>query len=509
MLLLTFVSARESVVSEKPDFDVLIVGAGLAGISMGVHLQRELPGKSFALFEMRERPGGTWDLFRYPGVRSDSDMQTFAFGFEPWTHPDSLAAGETIRDYMHGVIEKYGLDDAIRYETRVIAADWRADEAMWHVVTEQGGDRAHHTARWLYLGSGYYDYDAPHEADIPGIEDFGGKVVHPQFWPDELDHAGKRVVVIGSGATAITVVPAMAEDAAHVTMLQRTPAWLMNTPGRSWFAHLLHKVLPAQTAHRIMRERNIVLTDWLFRRSRAKPGKMREFLHKNLRKDLGEHFREEDYTPPYNPWEERMCFVRDGDLFKAVKDGRAAVRTGNIAAVEEDGIRLEDGTHLPADIIVTATGLKLAVAGKIAITLGGEEIAWGDRYFYKNTMFDGVPNLNLLAVYLNASATLRMDMVAAWICRVLAHMDDIGAQVATPVMPGDARLEEAETLDFRSGYIQRGKHLLPKSATHYPWKLSHNYREDRKYMRESPIEDGVLSFSRARARAPVEPEPAE
>ena len=480
----------------KPDVDVLIVGAGISGIGMVAHLTAKCPGRSYAIVERRANLGGTWDLFRYPGIRSDSDMHTLGFDFEPWRHEKSIADGPAILDYLDRVVEERGIRPHIRFGHKVIAADWRESEGCWHVTVESdGGDRRHLTANWLYLGSGYYDYDEPYD---PGFDfgEFKGQVVHPQFWPADLDYAGKRVVVIGSGATAVTIVPSMADKAAHVTMLQRTPTWMFSRPAKDAIANTLRRILPEKLAYRITRWKNITLQDFGFKRARTRPDKMAAMLHRRIRKTMGEDFDLAPFTPPYKPWEQRLCLVPDDDLFAALKSGKAEVVTGHIAAFEAGGVRLTDGTFLPADIVVTATGLKLAVAGKIAVSLDGRPVNFSEHFYYKGCMFSNLPNLAVVFGYLNASWTLRADINSDYVCRVLNAMRARGVDVAVPVLAADHGLEEDDIFDFSSGYIQRGKAIMPKNAVAYPWRLNQEYRLDRKRMANDPIEDGILALRR-------------
>lgn len=486
----------------RPPLDVIIVGAGISGIGMAAHLAESCPGRSFAILDRRQRAGGTWDLFRYPGVRSDSDMYTLGFRFEPWRDDKSIAGGDTILAYLDRVIETRGLAPHMRFGQKVTAADWDSIAALWTVTMEDdGGGVSTLSGRFLFLGAGYYDYDSPHDAAIPGLESFGGTVIHPQFWPQDFDHAGKRVVVIGSGATAVTVVPAIAQTAAHVTMLQRTPTWFGQRPSEDRFALTLRKLLPERWAYAITRWKNIRLHQFLFRRAREAPEGVARFLLGKVREAVGEErFRKEDFTPPYGPWEQRLCLVPDGDLFTAIREHRADIVTGKIARVDETGIVLEDGKRLEADVIVTATGLRLAVAGKIAVSLDGEPVNFADRFYYRSAMFSNVPNLAALFGYLNAGWTLRVDIIADWLTRLFNHMDARGLDVATPHLPADHGLVEDQVFDFfSSGYLQRGKAIVPKSSTTAPWRFAMDYLSEKKELEAAPIEDGVMQFTRAPA----------
>ena len=480
--------------SEPDHFDVLIVGAGISGISMAAHMKMLCPGLTFAMLDRRSEIGGTWDLFRYPGVRSDSDMHSLGFRFEPWIHDKAIADGEAIREYLARVVAERGIAPHIRFGRKVLAADWRGDEALWRVTVEDANGRRELATRFLYLAAGYYDYDDPHDAQLPGLGDFAGQVVHPQFWPADLDYAGKRVVVIGSGATAVTIVPAMTEKAAHVTMLQRTPTWMSAGPSRDTWANRMRRWLPGRLAYWLTRQKNVRLHHLFFHRARAQPEKAAEYLTGKLREKLGEHYRAEHFLPTYGPWQQRLCLVPDGDLFEAVKGGRASVVTGHIAGFETDGVRLESGELVPADVIVTATGLRLALGGKIAVSLDGEPVDFSQRWFYRGCMFSNVPNLAVVFGYLNASWTLRADNTAAYVCEVLNRMAEKHADVVAPHLPEDHGMVEAEPIPFSSGYLQRARALIPKSAATLPWRLNQDYFEDCRDFRRRPVEDGVLRF---------------
>lgn len=485
-----------------PDFDVLIVGAGISGIGMAAHLEMHCPGRSYAIVERRENLGGTWDLFRYPGVRSDSDMHTLGFVFEPWKHEKTIADAPSILEYLNTIVDERGIRKHIRYQHKVFSADWRGDEARWHVTMEQAdGSQTRMTANFLYLASGYYDYD---EAYDPGFDlgSFKGQVLHPQFWPDDLDYTGKKVVVIGSGATAVTIVPSMAEKAEHVTMLQRTPTWMFSRPAKDGLANFLRKVLPEELAYKITRWKNVKLQDFAFKQARNKPERVKKMLKKAIVKALGkDNYDEPTFTPPYDPWDQRLCLVPDADLFEAMKAGKASIVTAKISKFTEHGIQLNNGDSLEADIVVTATGLKLAVGGKIAVSQEGVPVDFSQRFYYKGCMFSNLPNLSVVFGYLNASWTLRADVNSDYICRLLNTMQTTGNDIAVPVLPDDHGLEEDDIFDFSSGYIQRGKHIMPKNAVSYPWRLNQEYVTDRKIMRDSPIEDGLISLRKAGANA--------
>lgn len=504
---MTVAMTREEVSAPKVapvDQDVLIVGAGLSGIGMAAHLQLNCPDRSFTLVERRANLGGTWDLFRYPGIRSDSDMHTLGFVFEPWRHEKSIADAPAILEYLNRIVDERGIRGHIRLGRKVVGADWDSAAARWTVTLEdEGGARTTTTARWLYLGSGYYDYDEPYQAQFAGREDFAGQIVHPQFWPRDLDYKGKKVVVIGSGATAVTIVPAMAKQAAHVTMLQRTPTWFAIRPAKDGIANFLRRILPESLAYRITRFKNIRLQDIIFRRAREKPQQVADFLTGKLKKALGDRYDPVAFTPPYDPWDQRLCLVPDGDFFEAMKAGQASVVTDHIDRFDKTGILLKSGQHLDADIIVTATGLKLAVAGKIPVRVDGAPVDWSEHYYYKACMFSNIPNLSAVFGYLNASWTLRADLVSEYVCRVLNHMRDTGTEIATPALADPSSLEEENVFDFSSGYIQRALHIMPKSTAAMPWRLSQNYAQDRIDMRTGAIDDGILRFGHAPGAAPA------
>lgn len=488
--------------AEASEIDVLIVGAGISGISMAAHLKTMCPGRSFVLAERRTNLGGTWDLFRYPGIRSDSDMHTLGFRFAPWTDDRSIAEGDAIREYLERVVEDFGIRPHLRLGTTVIAADWRATEARWHVTLEDAAGWRVVRARWLHLASGYYDYDDPHEAHLPELGRFAGEVVHPQFWPEGLDYAGKRVVVIGSGATAITLVPAMAEKAAHVTMLQRTPTWMISHPSRDPWARRIRRWLGEERGNRVIRFVNVRIAHTFFERSRRSPAQIADYLRRRLRRELGDAYDPALFEPPYGPWEQRLCLVPDGDFIEALNDGRASVVTATIAGFEPDGVRLESGEKLPADIVVTATGLKLLLGGKVAASLDGIPVEWTRHWFYRGAMLSNLPNLSVVFGYLNNSWTLRADNTSSYVCGVLRHMDRTGTDMAVPELPENHGLEEADIVMFSSGYLQRARPLMPKSAPSLPWRLNMNYLEDCRDFRQNPVSDGVLRFTRTVAEAP-------
>ena len=489
-------------------FDVLLVGAGLSGIGAAWHLRRFCPGRSYAIFEGRDAIGGTWDLFRYPGIRSDSDMYTLGYSFRPWEEAKAIADGPSILRYVRATADEAGITPHIRFNHKVKTASWSSDDARWTVEVErmETGERVVATCNWLHMCSGYYDYAQGHDPDFPGRDHFAGRIVHPQFWPEDLDYAGKRVVVIGSGATAVTIVPEMAKRAAHVVMLQRSPTYMVSRPSEDGIANALRKALPAKLAYALVRWKNVSLQLLFFKLARKRPAKVKERLLDEVRKllpadyDVATHF-----TPRYNPWDQRLCLVPDADMFEALSDGSASIVTGEIETFTAAGIRLKNGESIPADIIVTATGLKLQLAGGIGFTVDGEARDLSKTLSYRGMMFSDVPNLSYSFGYTNASWTLKADLTSGYLCRLLNHMKKRGADIA--VAPREPGLEEVPFLDFSSGYVQRALDILPKQGSKKPWKLYQNYALDMASLKLAPVEDKVIEFAKAGAAARTE-EPA-
>jgi monooxygenase len=476
-------------------FDVLVVGAGLSGIGAGHHLQRARPGKSYVILEARDAIGGTWDLFRYPGIRSDSDMYTLGYAFRPWTQAKAIADGPSILTYVRDTAAEGGIDQHIRFGHNVEHASWSTADACWTVEAEHEGRTVRFTCRFLFMCSGYYDYAGGHTPDFAGRDAFKGQIIHPQAWPEDLDYAGKRVVVIGSGATAVTLVPEMAKTAGHVTMLQRSPTYVVSRPAEDALAIRLRKFLPAMLAYQIIRWRNVLLGAWFFNLARKKPEDVKRRLVGMVRKELGPDYDvETHFTPRYNPWDQRLCLVPDADLFAALRDGSASVVTGEIDRLTKDGVRLTSGEVLPADIIVTATGLKMNLFGGMTISVDGSAIDASKTMAYKGLMFSGVPNLASSFGYTNASWTLKADLTCEYVCRLLNHMDRIGMRQATPRL-SDPTVEERPWLDFTSGYVQRAIAHLPKQGSKAPWRLNQNYGRDMITLRFGRMEDGVMEFS--------------
>jgi monooxygenase len=473
--------------------DVLIIGAGLSGIGAAAHLTRELPGTSYAVLEARAVSGGTWDLFRYPGIRSDSDMFTMGYRFRPWRHEEALGSGDRILEYLRDTAREYDVESHIRYRHRVLRASWDSDAARWTVEAERDGETVTLTAGFVWSCSGYYDYEQGHEPEFPGRDDFTGTVVHPQHWPADLDWAGRDVVVIGSGATAVTLVPAMADAARHVTMLQRSPTYVMSLPRRDPFAVRARRWLPAGLAHRVVRWKSILLQSFFYRLSRRRPEVVKRLVRKQNVALLPEGYDvDTHFTPRYQPWDQRMCFVPDADLFKAVRRGDAEVVTVTIERFDADGILLSGGRHLHADVIVSATGLRLQPF-PVELVVDGEKVDPATRMTYRALMLDGVPNLVFTVGYTNASWTLKVDLVAEFTCRLLAHLSAHGYRSVVPVR--DPSVGEVPLMDFRSGYVLRALDQLPHQGDRDPWRLRQSYLRDRRTIRRAPLEDGVLSFS--------------
>jgi cation diffusion facilitator CzcD-associated flavoprotein CzcO len=478
--------------------DVVIVGAGLSGIGAACHLRQECPKKSFVILEGRGAMGGTWDLFRYPGVRSDSDMYTLGYRFRPWRDAKAIADGPAILNYIRETAAEFGVDRMIRYDHRAVRAAWSSADALWTVEAETGPEKrvVRFTSNFLYLCTGYYDYESGYTPEWPGVERFRGRIVHPQKWPEDLDYAEKRVVVIGSGATAVTLVPAMAERAAHITMLQRSPTYVVARPAEDKIANWLRRRLPARTAYALTRWKNVLLGMFFYRLSRKRPEIMKRLVAKGVRHHLGEEYALKHFTPQYNPWDQRLCLVPDSDLFRAIRDGRASVVTDHIESFTEKGLQLKSGEHLDADIIVTATGLVLKLISGLQLTVDGAPLEPSRTLVYKGMMFSGVPNLAFAIGYTNASWTLKCDLTAEYVCRLLNHMERRGYASCTPRV-NDPDVREEPIIDFTSGYVQRALHLLPKQGSKTPWRLHQNYVRDLSMMRYGRVEDGAMEFAAA------------
>lgn len=483
--------------SEVDHFDVLIVGAGLSGIGAGYHLQTRCPGLTYAILEGREAIGGTWDLFRYPGIRSDSDMFTLGYAFRPWGEAKAIADGPSILKYIRETATDHGIDQRIRFGHRVRRASWSSAEARWLIEAERTdtGEVVQLTCGFLLMCSGYYSYAEGHSPEFPGIERFAGKVVHPQFWPEDLDYAGKRVAVIGSGATAVTIVPEMAKQAAHVTMVQRSPTYIVARPAEDVIANWLRKRLPAKLAYTITRWKNVALGAYLYRLAKRKPEKMKRAILAMTQKALGPDYDvATHFTPSYNPWDQRLCLVPDADLFRAIRGGKASVATGHIETFTETGIRLRSGAEIEADIVVTATGLKLNVLGGVALDVDRSPVNPSKTVSYKGSMLSDVPNLAMVFGYTNASWTLKADLTCEYVCRVLNRMRQGGFEVAVPRR--DPSVAEESFVNLTSGYIERAREMLPKQGARRPWKLHQNYAKDLLAFRLGSLDDGVLAFTR-------------
>ncbi|MDV6010943.1 NAD(P)/FAD-dependent oxidoreductase [Haloechinothrix sp. LS1_15] len=488
--------------SQSEHVDVLIVGAGLSGIGAACHLRTRFSHKSIAILEAREALGGTWDLFRYPGIRSDSDMYTLGYRFKPWVERESIADGPSILRYLHETAREYGVDKLIRYRHRVARAEWSSVDARWTVTVERSdtGETVQLTCGFLFACAGYYRYDQGYTPELPGIEHFQGQVVHPQHWPEDFDYAGKQVVVIGSGATAVTLVPAMARDAAHVTMLQRSPSYIITIPGQDALANGMRRVLPGRAAYAITRWKNVLLQLGIFRLSRRFPNRMRSLLKKLVRMQLPDGYPvETHFDPPYDPWDQRLCLVPDGDLFKSIRRGDASVATGRIDTFTRSGIRLGSGMELEADIVVTATGLNLLAFGGIEFVVDGREISLPETMAYKGVMLSGIPNFAYVVGYTNASWTLKADLACEYVCKLLEYMDTHGYDRCLPER--DPSVAEEPFLDLTSGYVQRALHKLPKQGDRAPWKLRMNYPRDIFTLRRGEVADEGLTFDTAPERA--------
>ncbi|MBR9833965.1 MAG: NAD(P)/FAD-dependent oxidoreductase [Alphaproteobacteria bacterium] len=481
---------------ENSHVDVLIVGAGLSGVGAAYHLQKKCPGKSYAILEARQTMGGTWDLFRYPGIRSDSDMHTLGFNFKPWVEQKAIADGPAILKYINETAAENGIDQHIRYGNKVIRSSWDSEAARWTVEVEVDGKRQSLTCHVLHMCAGYYNYDKGYTPDFEGVSDFKGDIIHPQHWPEDLDYSGKKVVVIGSGATAMTLVPAMTDKAELVTMLQRSPTYVVSRPAEDKLANGLRKWLPNKLAYGLTRWRNVLFQLFFFNMARKRPEKVKENIIARVREELGPDYDvETHFTPTYNPWDQRLCLVPDSDLFNAIKSKKADVVTNHIDRFTAEGIKLKSGDILPADIIVTATGLDLQFAGGMEIAVDGRTLNPHDLINYKGCMLSDVPNMVVVFGYTNASWTLRADLTSEFMCRLVNYMDRENFVEARPVAAGVEANDDF--LDFSSGYVQRAMQRFPKRGTRQPWVLNQNYAKDIMLMRHGKLDDEALVFRRA------------
>ena len=480
-------------------FDVVIVGAGLSGIGAACHLQKRCPAKSWIILESRNAMGGTWDLFRYPGIRSDSDMHTLGYEFKPWEESKAIADGPAILRYIHETAAEHDVERRIRYGHHVVSASWSSRDALWTLRAARGdrGETREIHCNMILMCAGYYNYEHGYLPEFAGYDEFEGQIVHPQFWPEDLDYADRSIVVVGSGATAMTLVPEMAKDAGHITMLQRSPTYVISFPDEDIIANALRKVLPAKWAYAITRWKNINLQQWMYGQTRKLPGRAKKVLLYWVRRELGDDYDDEKhFTPAYDPWDQRLCLVPNSDLFEAIRSGKASVVTDTIDVFTKTGIRLASGDELEADIIITATGLDLLVLGGVQFDVDGEAVDFADTVSYKGIMTSGVPNVVSTFGYINASWTLRADLVATWFCRLVNHMDAIGARQVMPrLRPEDRDMPLYPYIrGFSSGYIRRVLDKLPKQGDREPWTNPQNYKRDRGMFRESPIDDGALQF---------------
>jgi cation diffusion facilitator CzcD-associated flavoprotein CzcO len=481
-------------------FDVVIVGAGLSGVGAAVHLQDKCPGKTYVILEGRDSIGGTWDLFRYPGIRSDSDMHTLGYSFKPWREAKAIADGSSILKYVKDTAAEHGIDKHIRYRHQVKKATWSSSDAAWTI--EAGCDGADEVVaircNMLLMCSGYYNYERGYTPGFAGRDRFKGDIIHPQQWPEKLDYRNKKIVVIGSGATAVTLIPAIAAEARHVVMVQRSPSYVASLPAKDKIANLLRKLLPDRVAYAITRWKNIRFQTAVYRRTRTHPDQVKRKLLKMVRKELGPDYDiDKHFTPRYNPWDQRLCLVPDSDFFQSIRSGKASVVTDQIDTFTEDGVLLKSGGEIKADIIITATGLDLVLLGGVQVIIDGKPVNFPDTFSYKGMMYSDVPNLVSTFGYINASWTLHADLIAEYACRLINHMDENGYRQCTPrLSAADKDMQKLPWIsEFSSGYIQRLMPLFPKQGDRAPWINTQNYKLDRKLLRRGLIDDGVLLLS--------------
>jgi len=483
--------------------DVLIVGAGISGIGSAYHLQKHCPAKTYAIIEARDAIGGTWDLFRYPGIRSDSDMYTFGFKFKPWRHPKAISPGEDIRDYLNEAATENGIYPHITFGHRVVEANWNSAETRWtsRVRNLATGETAEITSNFFFSCGGYYNYEHGYDPEFEGRESFSGLIVHPQHWPQDLDYAGKRIIVIGSGATAVTLVPTLAKDAAHVTMLQRSPTYIVSRPEQDEFANRMRRYLPARLAYSVSRWKSFLLGWYFYQMARRHPERVKKYIIDGVRAFLGPDYDvEKHFTPSYNPWDQRVCLVPDGDFFRAIKNGSVTVVTDHIDRFTPAGIRLRSGEEIEADIIVTATGLRAEIFSGMQLSLDGAVIDPADTFTYKGMMLSGLPNFAFVMGYSNASWTLKSDLVGEYVCRLLNYMDKNGYDYCMPVVPAGG-VEEEPMMSLNSGYVMRARDQMPKQGRARPWKLYQNYIMDRLTLGHESVVDDSMLFGHARGAA--------
>jgi len=474
--------------------DIIVVGAGISGIAAAYNLQKSCPNKSFAILEGRSALGGTWDLFKYPGIRSDSDMHTLGFRFKPWIHKKSIADASSILEYLNETVDEYGIRDKIVFNQKVTAANWLSEKSLWELNVMNEGQSISMTCNFLFLCGGYYSYDKPYMPKFPEQDRFEGQVIHPQFWDESLDYSDKKVIVIGSGATAVTLVPAIAKNAAHVTMLQRSPSYVVSAPGEDSWSQALNKIFPIRLTYFLIRWKNIFRTSLGFYLSRKYPERVKDRLINLVQEELGNDYDvEKHFTPRYNPWDQRMCLVPDSDLFNSIKCGKASVVTDHIEHFTERGILVKSGEHLEADIIVTATGIELNALNDIEVSVNNEKVEPHNRLSYKGMMLSGVPNLAFSFGYVNASWTLRADLTCEYVCRLLNRMDKLGVNTCIPQEDPTAIVDD-EYIDFSSGYVQRALDRLPKQGKKAPWRNYQNYLKDIFLVRIFSIKDSTLKF---------------